>query len=351
MPFKESRLVFADLDKKRDMPTSESQSFFIERQLFQERLPIFCNGELNDYLEKCGDEKMRNVIAVETDEGEMPLITEVITRLKRGVDEYLQRNISLLSRMWEVGKEVDITSNVFEEMLLSVIKDMLPKICREVYLELDNERLKLDSMRDELTGLPNRRAYNDHKTIEIAYSHRNGPLAILIFDIDHFKKVNDEQGHLAGDQVLRELGGRIKEVTRDSDFVCRWGGEEFVVLMRNTPLQDAKLGAARIQETISVEPFKVEDESGNTVMLQKTVSIGGAIFGGIKEDGDGDKMEKIADNCLYVLKGERPDAEGVTRDRRGHIAFNGEVVPEEEIDDLRNMFRNRDRRGKMVTVR
>ncbi|MBU0727524.1 GGDEF domain-containing protein [Patescibacteria group bacterium] len=350
MPFKkESRLLFVKKPGDSNIPTDiQSEGFFVEKQRVEERLPEYCSRQLTAYLETCNDTKLRNVITVETDEGKTPLIDEVLKRIKEGACGYIKRNVPLLNRMSAVERDITGDVTFFEESVLAQIKEITPRICREVYLELDNERLKLDSMKDELTGLPNRRSYNEHKVAEIAYTERNGPLMLLIFDIDHFKSVNDEYGHLAGDQVLKEMGRRIREVVRDADFVCRWGGEEFVVLMRNTTIEGGKLGAARIMEAITVEPYEIEDQHGKTIILNKTVSIGGAPFTGRDLDPTGEIMEKSADNCLYILKGKTPDNHGHTADRRGNIAFNGRVIPKGEIKQLQEVLSQRDERGKIV---
>jgi diguanylate cyclase (GGDEF)-like protein len=117
------------------------------------------------------------------------------------------------------------------------------------------------SVRDSLTGCFNRRHALEVIDAELRRSRRSGmPLSMLMFDLDHFKRINDRYGHLAGDAVLAAIGGRMKAVLRGSDMKCRYGGEEFLVLLPDTPLP----GAQRVAETLRAEihdhPVDFNDE-------------------------------------------------------------------------------------------
>ncbi len=118
----------------------------------------------------------------------------------------------------------------------------------------------------------------------------------MILDIDHFKAVNDTHGHDVGDEILKAFAGRVKQLIRQSDLLCRLGGEEFIVVMPETSTPVAAIVAERIREAIAATPFPVQ--TGNNV-LPITVSIGLAERGG---DLGASEMMKKADQALYQSK-------------------------------------------------
>lgn len=110
---------------------------------------------------------------------------------------------------------------------------------------------------DRLTDAWNRRRFEEAIEAEVHRSNRYGqPLTLLLLDIDHFKAVNDQFGHQAGDQVLVEVAHCIREAMRKSDSLTRWGGEEFIVLMPNTALDNARILAERVRENIAARPIE-----------------------------------------------------------------------------------------------
>ncbi len=116
--------------------------------------------------------------------------------------------------------------------------------------KLENELEKLATT-DPLTGAKNRRSFLSLLELELARSQRYGhPLALLMIDIDHFKKINDNHGHDVGDKVLKLLVKESLNVLRSSDVFCRWGGEEFVALLAETELSKAASVAERVAETV-----------------------------------------------------------------------------------------------------
>ena len=121
-----------------------------------------------------------------------------------------------------------------------------------------NRKLVLLATTDGLTGLWNRRELDERVRREIDRADRYGAdLSLVLFDIDHFKDVNDRFGHLAGDQVLVELGRRVEAQLRSCDGVGRWGGEEFLVLMPNSRAEEARQMAERLRQRVEAEPFAV----------------------------------------------------------------------------------------------
>lgn len=131
-------------------------------------------------------------------------------------------------------------------------------------------RIFAAAVRDGLTGAFNRAAFDQELQAETARALRHEtPLSLLLFDLDHFKGVNDTYGHLAGDEVLREMVARLRAVTRSEDSLSRFGGEEFVLLCAGTSRTEAAVLAARARDAIRCEPFRVGDDH-----VPVTTSIG-----------------------------------------------------------------------------
>ena len=151
---------------------------------------------------------------------------------------------------------------------------------------------------DGLTGLHNRRYFETHIVGLLDQAARKGkPLSLMILDIDHFKSVNDTYGHDAGDEVLKSFAARARKVVRSADLVCRFGGEEFVVVMPDTTLTVAALIAERIRATVEKDPFTIGPEKP---AIAVTVSIGLAERG---RDNLSEALYRRADKALYRSKG------------------------------------------------
>jgi two-component system cell cycle response regulator len=151
---------------------------------------------------------------------------------------------------------------------------------------------------DPLTGLHNRRYMAGQLEALVARAVRDGrPVSALLLDIDHFKKINDSFGHDAGDEVLREFAVRLASNVRAVDLPCRHGGEEFVVVMPETALEDAERIAERIRLHVAGAPFRV---SGGREVLSVTISIGVAATSGAGDSPD--HLLKRADEALYEAK-------------------------------------------------
>ena len=169
----------------------------------------------------------------------------------------------------------------------------LVDIGEKVRLEAELEQL---ATTDLLTGLSNRRSFLTLAERELRRVARTpAPLSLLVIDADHFKVVNDRHGHAAGDQVLRVLGETLRTSVRDVDLVCRWGGEEFVILLPGTDQPTAFAVAERIRERCAEVSIQYE-----SVALRVTVSIGVA-----ERRADENVLEPIitrADHALYAAK-------------------------------------------------
>jgi two-component system cell cycle response regulator len=163
----------------------------------------------------------------------------------------------------------------------------------------DNVQQSIEmAITDALTGLYNRRYMESHLVTLIEQATARGkPLTVLVIDIDYFKSVNDTHGHDAGDDVLREFAIRMRKSIRGIDLACRYGGEEFVVIMPETDLAVATMVAERLRRRIATEPFPIDHGSR---AIDVTISIGIAALG-----GSGDKaadLLKRADQALYRAK-------------------------------------------------
>jgi two-component system cell cycle response regulator len=163
----------------------------------------------------------------------------------------------------------------------------------------DNVQMSIEmAITDALTGLFNRRYMESHLgTLVEQASARGKPLAALVIDIDYFKAINDGHGHDAGDDVLRDFALRIKRSIRGIDLACRYGGEEFVIVMPETDMAVAAMVAERLRRRIAAEPFTIE-AGKRTIAV--TISIGIAGLRG-KEDSAA-AMLKRADQALYRAK-------------------------------------------------
>jgi two-component system cell cycle response regulator len=151
---------------------------------------------------------------------------------------------------------------------------------------------------DQLTGLHNRRYMTGQlEALVKRAAHGGEPVSALLIDIDHFKKINDGYGHDVGDEVLREFAVRLASNVRAVDLPCRYGGEEFVVVMPGTRIEDAERIAERIRLHVAGSPFRV---AHGTELLTATISIGVAATLG--PDDTPDTLLKRADEGLYEAK-------------------------------------------------
>ena len=158
------------------------------------------------------------------------------------------------------------------------------------------EQLREQALRDPLTDVYNRRYLDTFLEHELAQARRDrSPLSVMILDIDHFKQINDTHGHLAGDQVLRDVADLIRHTVRGSDILCRLGGEEFLVVLPGADMDGGIDLAQRLRAALEARPTRFD---GRTISC--TVSIGVAAYA---HDGRGvDALIASADAALYEAK-------------------------------------------------
>jgi diguanylate cyclase (GGDEF)-like protein len=198
------------------------------------------------------------------------------------------------------------------ERSLEVSSEEMRDLTRQLRSALDQVRNL--SLTDELTGLRNRRFLNVSMPDEVALVIRkyrmpeseqrmrtDSDILFLMVDLDLFKNVNDTYGHLAGDQVLIQTGKVLIDCSRGTDFVIRWGGEEFLVVKRRSSVADLKILAERIRQAVETHSFEI----GRDQPIHLTCSVGAAAFPFVpKWPGlfGLDRMVGLVDLCLYAAK-------------------------------------------------
>jgi two-component system cell cycle response regulator len=235
----------------------------------------------NDGLRLCSQirslDRTRNVPILAVAEADNS--QRVVRGLEIGVNDYLIRPIDK------------------NEMLARV----RTQIKKKRYTERlrDNVQLTVEmAITDVLTGLFNRRYMETHlATLVEQAAQRGKPISVLVLDIDYFKSINDGHGHDAGDDVLREFALRVRKSIRNIDLACRYGGEEFVVVLPETDMAVATMVAERLRRRIASEPFGIQDGSRD---LDVTISIGIAALDGASDNAA--TILKRADTALYRAK-------------------------------------------------
>ncbi|HUF25781.1 MAG TPA: diguanylate cyclase [Gemmatimonadaceae bacterium] len=190
--------------------------------------------------------------------------------------------------------DVDFADTVIKAALAAIRRAQLVETTRE-----DNVRLAALATTDPLTLVLNRRALVDRLTTEIDRARRyNSVVSLLMIDLDSFKPVNDTHGHLAGDDVLREVGAILQHEARAVDIVARYGGEEFVIALPETGQEGAVTFAERVRERIAGHTFRA-----GSIELRITASIGVAIFPAPFVETSDDLLAR-ADEALYRAKAD-----------------------------------------------
>jgi diguanylate cyclase (GGDEF)-like protein len=186
------------------------------------------------------------------------------------------------------------------QVLAYAMGGLLPAVSTIGFLlmctELSQQELAKAARLDYLTGICNRRAIEDLAGRSIAAARRHGmPLAMMIIDVDHFKRINDEYGHEGGDSALIETVRRIRDSLRAEDLVGRLGGEEFVAVMPSTDGQSALAAAERMRSSFADEPMRI---GGGNITI--TISVGVAVLDA--QDQQYSHLLRRADRAMYAAK-------------------------------------------------
>jgi two-component system cell cycle response regulator len=219
--------------------------------------------------------------------------------IARTGEEQSERDTAAIAHPLAVVGESFGTLVIYGERFESDDHEVVASLAAHAVTALENARLhqivKRQALLDSLTGMPNRRQCESALATELSQAHRFGSaLAFVLADLDEFKAVNDQHGHLAGDRVLREFSDILRELTRDADLAARWGGEEFALVLPGTDEEGARVLVERIRSTLEHRTIEID---GRPVAI--TASFGVAFF---PEHPDSAQLIAAADEALYVAK-------------------------------------------------
>jgi diguanylate cyclase (GGDEF)-like protein/putative nucleotidyltransferase with HDIG domain len=220
--------------------------------------------------------------------------SDEIARVSSSINDMLDTIVGLLDEIWKQRNEL---ANA--EELKHLHQELQSK---HEALNEANARLAALATTDPLTGLPNHRTVMNRLEEEISRSQRSQETcAVLFIDLDHFKQINDTWGHRAGDAVLCETGRRLSKALRLEDFVGRYGGEEFAIILTDVSQDEARQVAGRLQHVLADEPFDWEaDDPSLSTSISITGSIGVALM---RMDGNTcETLIEAADAAMYYAK-------------------------------------------------
>jgi diguanylate cyclase len=219
-------------------------------------------------------------------------------------ESFVSNSVAKLSECVSVQQIRDVVNEIVVETKKiggfgKTIQNKLKETTYELEtIKKDFEKARNEALMDFLTGIPNRKAFDEKLAVSIEEAlSENNDLSLLVIDIDHFKRFNDQYGHIVGDEVLKIVARKVKEIVRGRDFLARFGGEEFVVILPQTPLSGAKTVAENIRDFFDRTRLKIVSSSKN--LGKVTVSIGAAIY------KPGEAIEKFvdrSDQALYFAK-------------------------------------------------
>ncbi|MDH5228740.1 MAG: GGDEF domain-containing protein [Gammaproteobacteria bacterium] len=208
----------------------------------------------------------------------------------------IENRLGKLEKYMSFFRDSEIERHKYSEGQVKALLHMLTEMEREsnrLRAKIAQERQQ--AFVDGLTGIANRSGYQERINQEIARWKRfNAPLSIVVWDIDHFKKINDNYGHLAGDNALKSIAKIMRKKTRETDFIARFGGEEFILVMPGADAKSGAMVAEKLRKAVAAAAFHFHDQP-----VQITVS------GGLAEFVNGDSADSVfkrADQALYAAK-------------------------------------------------
>jgi len=280
--FEKMEGIFKEIEKinlsraksiERVLPILERASF--DLVLTDYLLP---DGNALDLLRLLREEDKAMPVIVITDKGSEMIASRVI---QAGAYDYLPKEL--------VSKETvsQCLTHTMEKSRLKREATLAQKMMAEM------------ATRDQLTGLYNRRYFMENLEREVARAKRYATaLTLCMIDLDHFKNVNDSYGHSAGDSVLSGIGRLLNESARESDFMCRYGGEEFILILPSTDLEGARNVCERLRKRVEEARFEYD-----TMKIRITISIGMTEYSP-SDDRPLSDLISVADNALYQAKRE-----------------------------------------------
>ncbi|MFO7714841.1 diguanylate cyclase [Desulfosarcina sp.] len=248
-----------------------------------------------DFLEAVVSQGIETPVVVITGQGDELIASRII---QAGAYDYLPKD------------------KISSKALLRIIANALEKAGLKREMRMAQEKLAEMSVRDELTGMFNRRHFGEALEREISGAQRYGHgLTLCMIDLDLFKHVNDTHGHLCGDRVLQEFGRLLNDSIRKYDVGCRYGGEEFAVILPDTSIDKAISLCERFRKRVKHHAFTYDD-----LILQITISIGVASRPtGVEITGK--QLVALADKALYQAKSQGRDGVVAIRPETGHLGI------------------------------
>ncbi len=282
-----SRTIDSMLEKREEFSEEKNKALYAK----------FCAEKDEDELRKIREDLQQILVIL------LKQVTE-LTGQAHEYEAFVFKSVDLLSEDAPIQEIKNVISEIIDKTkTLGKFGKTLQHKLKETttaleVLKKDFEQVKTEAFVDFLTGVPNRKAFDDTLTIctSEAISDRKD-LSLLLIDIDHFKRFNDEHGHLIGDKVLKFVAQKIKEIVRGRDFLARFGGEEFAVILPQTPLSGAKVVAESIRSFFAESTLKAVVTSKNLGTI--TVSIGVACY---RPGEPSKKFINRSDQALYFAK-------------------------------------------------
>ena len=286
--------IVAEICQRLTFQRTELEGFFIQ---LSSRLQ-----EVDSGLQKAGALNQQGQASSQQMDKAVHEEIQGIHAVMQSSDEIMQWRADIKQRLDAIDQHLQVfhdQETTRADAADGVIKDLTLKV-EALEAEGDKLRTRLEetqqqAWRDVLTGIPNRQAYEERIASEIARCRRYATqLCLVVWDVDKFKSVNDNYGHAAGDKVLKVVAETLNQHIRQTDFLARFGGEEFVLLLPETALSAAQNVANKLREVISSTPFHFRDS-------RVPVTISGGVAQ-LKQDEPANDFFERADKALYAAK-------------------------------------------------
>jgi diguanylate cyclase len=280
--------IDALIAERRTLSQSDLDEVY-ERFLSPTRLVQQIDGLGNEMMGEVNQIMSVIVGALDKTSNQSAHLAAMIAHLDKVRDPNVLR--AIINQLINAAKDIESTVRKFEEE----VKESRGEIDK---LHKHLEAVRTETLTDPLTTLGNRKYFDDviAKATNVARSSGSG-LALLMMDIDHFKKFNDTYGHLVGDQVLRLVARTLKQYVKGANLAARYGGEEFAAILPGVASQDAADFAEQIRRAVSVR--ELTKRTTGEILGRVTISIGVAVLNG---DDTIQTLIERADKCLYAAK-------------------------------------------------
>ena len=303
---KQLKQLNADAEKLRgDLQTSQE----LAKQRALDATDLDCEVKR---LEQDAEQARAETRSVQT---AMDQLQKLAANMAANVDEHNNQMQAINEELGESDSEADSVVSVVARLIEANAQMQEQLETAEERLEAQQEELetkKVEVCTDALTGLANRRAFDSEMVkLELNFADNGQTSSVMMIDVDHFKKFNDTYGHQAGDEVLRGVGRVLSDQLTENATVCRYGGEEFVIIFPNASIEEAAPRAEEARAAIAASRFPFEGQ-------ELHVSASGGVAS-LTPNETGDELVKRADDALYVCKEAGRDC--------GHIHDGADIVP------------------------